>query len=279
MTFSLKKLLNQRNPANNEISLFTELALILKIDYNVTYVHTTHQKYVCFDSIMFKSKVRREISDLLIIMYSHKKREARMTFLQAKYHRRPLEKPFCFHGTYLQYELLSERPTLYSNTHFPEWILNFTQNDTIGTYGVFYKDAQGSYDLVYATASSIKCKTLPSSTTNDGVIMCIPNLEEQTPVFKCFPGCMAPNLTASFGLDYFKDSILKLHIGAEIHHERELLHFLKRAFLSQQQNDSVIIDFISFIDEFDIYVNPNDLNEAMNIPSSSVMLINVDEKQ
>ena len=225
MTISLKELLNKRNPANNEVSLFKELSSILEIDYNVTYIDITHQKYVYFNSIIFGTKVRREISDLLIIMYSHKKGEARMTFLQAKYNRLALKKPFNFQGTYLQYELLSKRPILYTNVHFPEWILNFTQNDTIGTYGVFYKDNQDNYDLVYAAASSVECKAVPLSVANDTVIMYIPNLEELTPIFKCFPECITPNLTACFGLDNFKDGILNLRIGAEIHNERDLLFF------------------------------------------------------
>src|ERR1035437_4950827 len=95
-----------------EIDLFQEMANILKTSYKVSFVRETHKHMVNFKSVTIAQTIQREISDLWIITFSPTKRIAKMTFLQAKFHRGGLKDPFEFNGDFFQYELLSNRPDI-----------------------------------------------------------------------------------------------------------------------------------------------------------------------
>ena len=141
------------------------MSSILSARYNVTFVGVTHQQYVSFHCKNINQIATREISDLWIISFSPSLQKARMTFLQAKYHRANLSQQHrTFRGDYFQYELLSQRPTLTTivgqKFNFPPDILSFSCCGSIGSYGVFFIDNNDQIDLAYCSAEYLTTNSI-----------------------------------------------------------------------------------------------------------------------
>jgi hypothetical protein len=98
-----------------------------------------------------------ELSDLAIIVYSRVSRTARLTYLQAKAERAGLG-PACGHkfsANLEQWFLLAKRPQLRGVRRFnpPADLLSAALLESVGTFGFFYRDVAGDFQIYYATAA------------------------------------------------------------------------------------------------------------------------------
>lgn len=263
---------------DNEISLFRKLTKLLAIDYKVTFVQETHKELVTFDSCILNTEVRKEISDLWIIMYSPKKRNAKMSFLQVKKHpfNNRITNPFMFKGDCLQHELLSQRPQI-RNSQFPQDILSFTDNDSIGTFGVFYKDYLGQIDFAYSTAKSITSCGCPVYNKRSAYrTMIMPDVGINPYIEEYYDICNERSIVSTLNLDIFIGGILNLMIGAEIHKDHQIMNFLNKTLSYFVTTNPEIKDFLNFIETMDIRIDDN-VRGIDNIPN--IALINVDRER
>lgn len=154
----MKKALNSTvaswNRTPSEIDLFTELMSSLNQNVSlscfVKSVHS-HAGFVDFQCELTNKMEKVEIADLQILNFNQSKHQLRLCFLQAKYKRHHYRKFITFAGDNYQRDLLSRRCAVvdtYQNG-FPSNILSFTDYRTITSYGLFYRDKQGSIDLLF----------------------------------------------------------------------------------------------------------------------------------
>lgn len=269
----MKQIFNRvASHADGEVALFKKLAKILACNYNVTFIKETHQDYVSFYSETLSTKVKREISDLWIIMYSPIKRQARMTFLQAKYQPNDWWRSnrFSFKGDFFQHELLSTRPQIES-VQFPDNILSYTSNSSIGSFGVFYHDSFGDIDLAFASADSIQCTArIPTTSRSAKRTMEFPDIGMLDFLVKKENEC---SLTATLSINSFTSALLNLMIGADILIDRTILSFVSKSLKYCAINNPEVKDFLNFIEGLDIRINDN-VRGADNIPN--IILINID---
>lgn len=99
------------------------------------------------------SIVIKELSDLMIIVYSPKQRIAKFTFMQNKVSRDKKIDLFSFKADIIQYYLLKRKPMIIDSVL---QILNRNKNllrkctfESITSYGLFYKDGSGLYEMSY----------------------------------------------------------------------------------------------------------------------------------
>ncbi len=264
---------------NSEIDLFRKMSSILSLKYNVTFIGETHQQYVEYHSAQVGQIVRKEISDLWIISFSPTKQKARMTFLQAKYHRANLNRHLAtFYGDFFQFELLSQRPTLTNvvgqRFNFPLDILSFSCCSSIGSYGVFFIDSKKQIDLTYCSAQYLTTtSTLPVLYRAKTIDLNIPyySTHQLTPC-----GCGCSELVSCFDIDTFTDSILALEIGVELSHHPHILGFVQ-GVVKNNNNSIATNQFINFINNFQI----TNINDNTNFEGSpvNILIINTDEKK
>ena len=200
----------------DEILLFRTLSEVLnneKINNCYINVCETHQKKVAFKSKYRAKEKEIEISDLLIISY--KKTEIntfKITFLQNKYNKKL--NPFNhskFYANKFQFELLSKRPKLKSlskTMKFPDEILSFASQDSIGSYGIFY-NKHGAYNMSYSIANKIlpinKTKRRINSNLNCSFQL---KLEKNLNKFG--------ELVSTFEINTFLQSLINGQIGAKV---------------------------------------------------------------
>lgn len=275
----MKRELNQKYKHGfNEIDLFQEMANVLKTNYKVSFVRETHKHMVDFNSSTITQTIQREISDLWIITYSPIRKLAKMTFLQAKFHRQALKSPFEFKGEFFQYELLSKRPNIVNigrRYNLPSDILSFAKNDSIGTYGVFYFDNIRKIDMAYSTAALLSPKSIATHNTQTNVSLVFPNINSNSCLLKHYKSAQL-ELAATLNIDCFVDGLLGFLIGAEIQSNKAILSTLKTTILKISQDD-VSREFIEFIDSFEVNDNFNNSNIIEGI-SGNILLINVENK-
>lgn len=271
----MKAELNKRNKKGyGEIELFDTMSDILKKSYNISYVRKTHAQYVSFYSKTIKQRIRREISDLWIIMYSKKKKIAKMTFLQAKFHKTKTCLPFKFTGEFFQYELLSLRPEIKNigkRFNFPSNILSFTDNDSIGTFGVFYKGSNGQIDFAFSVASVLKPNKVGTQKKQTPISLKFPNIDSDTCMIRVGRKHGIETIS-TLNVDCFAHSLLNLRIGAEFQTNYHLLSIVGGILKNSSAKDDVVVT--EFLDAFD--VRSNDINK--NDLITNIMIINVDGK-
>ncbi len=264
----------------DEVSLFRAINQIFQVNYNSTLIEETHQNYVLFNYSSFSTpmQIRREISDLWIIAYSPNKKEARMSFLQAKFHKKIFKSvpAFKFSGEYFQYKLLSTRPKIVnaSKFNFPTDILSFSHFDSLGTFGVFYYDSQGNLDLAYTVASELICKN--GATKNQQTVrqLTFPKMSNVLYSIKSY-NSKDYELCTTLYLDIFTLGILNLKVGAPIHNNKNIQIFLSQFFRPLRTNP-VVEDFLNFLRDFDSVSSDVISNSDGNSPR--ILLINVDGK-
>lgn len=263
----------------NEVNLFRAMHNVFKANHKCTFIEETHQNYVLFDSPSFSTKtlIRREISDLWIIAYSPKRRDARMTFLQAKFHNKKYKysPSFQFTGEYFQYELLSLRPSITnaSNFNFPPDILSFSKFDSLGTFGVFYYDSNNEIDLAYSIASQLACQKRIIQNKQLPRKMNFPKLaKNQYSIISLSP--QEIELCTTLSIDMFSVSLLKLMVGAPLQKHRHIQVFLIQ-FFQPLKADPVVADFLNFLNAFDNVVQDGFQNPDGNSPT--ILLLNVDD--
>ena len=271
----MKTELNKRyKKGYGEIKLFGEMSDILKKSYNVSYVRKTHAHYVSFDSKSIKQRIRREISDLWIIMYSKKRKIAKMTFLQAKFHKTKTYLPFKFTGEYFQYELLSLRPEIKNigkRFEFPSNILSFTDNDSIGTFGTFYLDNNKKIDFAFSVASILKHNKIGTQKKQTPTSLVFPNIDSDTSLIRIGRN-QGIETIATLNIDCFTHSLLDLRIGAEFQTNYYLLSVIGGILKNSPAKDDVVVT--EFLDSFDANSNDSQQNDLI----TNFMIINVDGK-
>ena len=119
-----------------------------------------HQVYTAFDvDDRFCNGVinpkKREISDLVLIVYSPKKNVAKITFMQSKHELNLTRVNFnYFSAEIIQFYLLKYRPIIISSKNeildYNKSVLNSAKNPSITSYNVFYNDVVNkTYDMAY----------------------------------------------------------------------------------------------------------------------------------
>lgn len=180
MAYYIKNRLQSTAPTQkgnlSELHLFSEMMQAFHDYYNATVIiDETHHKLVDFDTsdpyTGVGTSTTKEISDLHIISYSPMRLIARETYLQAKVARdhdglQP-NGDFTFHGDWFQYDLLSRRPLVYpshkGSIYRRSYCHTFLQDailPSIGSYGIFYKDRNGTVDFAYQPANLLQLTTL-----------------------------------------------------------------------------------------------------------------------
>lgn len=265
--------------ANSEIDLFRKMSTILSSQYNVTFIGETHQQYIKYKSAQVGKIVRREISDLWIISFSPTKQKARMTFLQAKYHRANLNSRLKkFYGDFFQFELLSQRPTLINivgkRFNFPLDILSFSCCSSVCSYGVFFIDSKKKIDLAYCSAKYLKTTSaLPTLYRPKTIDLNIPYkaIHNLTPC-----GCGYSELVSCFDIDTFTKSILELEIGVELSLYPHILGFVQ-GVIKKNNNSDASNQFINFTNNF----QTTNINDNANFDGSpiNILVINTDKRK
>lgn len=275
---SLKKELNNLlgKAVVNEIALFRAMQKAIHKYFSCTLIEETHQHYVSFKSQSTGFVLKREISDLWIIVFSPKAKYARMTFLQAKFDRKAQNSGnlFSFNGDYFQYELLANRPQVNSVSRFkfPSDILAFSSFDTIGTFGVFYRDQLGKIDMAYCAASDLSVKTLVNKKNQCKRQLYFPHLGKGCLILKT-QNQKIIELSSSLDIDCFLVGLINMIVGAEIQNNQSIQIFLKQ-FFKQFSTRPVVKQFLNFLD----LLNDTEIDLSNNGVNGNILLINVDEE-
>ena len=288
----MKKHLNKfisANPKYNEVCLFREISRYFSKTYQCTFIEETHQHYVTFDSSIHQCSKEREISDLLIISYSIKRKKIRMTFLQAKLNKKTFnKKPFRFKGDYFQYDLLSTRPSITDKRNiFESDVLSKALYDSVSSYGIFYKEGRGNLNFAYSTASdlkttkhAIKCSTkertfyFPEIKSNDLLIKFNPILKNNNHLLYD-----RTELQATLDADIFECCLLNLIVGTPIESDYKTLISIK-TLVSKKITDTIVNQFSSFIDDLLIDQDINNQITDLNFETTpQILLINIDDQK
>jgi hypothetical protein len=261
--------------ALNEVAVFRAMHKCFNLAHKSTLIEETHQNYVHFDSLCLPTttQIKREISDLWIIAYSPKNKDARMTFLQAKFKSKLMKHPFPyfkFSGEYFQYELLANRPDIInaSKFNFPKDILSFSDFESIGTYGVFYLDSKGDIDMAFSIANQLHYNRPATKNRQTSRQFMIPILK--TLIQKNING--EDELCSSLSLDDFEQCVINLKVGAQFISNYPILFYVI-SFLRQFKADPVVADFLGFVNRFDI---PQIGLDNFVSGGPNILLINVD---
>ncbi|MBZ6070774.1 hypothetical protein [Aeromonas schubertii] len=155
----------------NEIPLFRAMKDSLmeasnKFDVE-EYHGTKNQVRFTGDGINARTSARCELSDLMIIVFSPKTKEARLTYLQAKSERTKVNPSLSsqFMANYEQWYLLSKRPMIQGVGTFqpPQDLLVNSVYPSIGTFAFFYKSASGNFETFYVSADNLSPTTTNKS--------------------------------------------------------------------------------------------------------------------
>lgn len=278
----MKKEINnfyRKNKQAGEIDFFREVANQLNTKFKCLFIKETHQNYVEFySSLTSCMKIRKEISDLWIISYSFRKKEARMTFLQAKFFKKQIASPkgFKFNGDFFQYDLLSKRPLIsdLSGNNFPNTILSSALSDAVGSFGVFYLINNGDVDFAFSIASELNYNNRARCRTRDKVLYFNVNSATATSLTRNNTSGNV-ELVYSLNADDFEHNLVNLLIGSEIQNDLNLLRFLRAYFFSLLKKDNDVNNFLTFLAS----LNAQELNveEGYFDGNPNILLINIDE--
>jgi hypothetical protein len=234
----------------NEIFLFKEMATSLNRHSRSMFIQETHGRkgWVQFASNLTGKNETKEIADLLIIC-KNQRNEIKISFLQAKYHKKSTAPFLKFYGDYLQLELLQTRPFISPNNsfRFPPHILNFSSYKSLTTYGIFYLDSNNEINLLYTIATHLKQvgKRLKGSILFPGNHSC--------PQINCFTGTHV-EICSTCEIDLYERALLSFFIGAPIIHDASILlsirGILSRALYQNEVSDADLIkEFIDALNE------------------------------
>lgn len=149
--------------SGHEIPLFRAMNTALREAGDQTYIEeyhgNAHQVEFQLNYNGATTNPRCELSDLMIIVYSSRPRQARLTYLQAKYERAKLS-GVCgrkFSANFNQWYLLSHRPYIYGIKNFkpPSDLLRDALLSSVGSFGFFYKDNNGDFQTCFCSADRI----------------------------------------------------------------------------------------------------------------------------
>lgn len=237
------------------------------------FIEETHGRrgWVTFTSQIKRPRMiwTKEIADLLVLVYSRRKKEARLSLLQAKYHRTKRSPFLIFHGDYLQLELLRDRPIIAVPNLYglPADFLSLGgRYESFRTYGVFYHDASGEIDLLFSIALLLKEKSRRSQKAGN---ISFPG-SNGCPVLFCARG-NHQEVLSTCSIDFYQYSLLSNRIGVPISvsltlslYVKKLLTFVRQSLEAKVSSDLIdeIVDSIMDVsvpdkDDNPVRVNPN----------------------
>lgn len=255
------------NPS--EITLFRAMTAYFAQNNANTLIQEHHKHIVsfnCYDpnnKLTVFNNVRKEICDLLIITYSTQNKLVRATFLQAKYTKNVYQNPFRFHGDVFQWLLLAQRPQINDNNKnpLPQDILSSALLNSIGSFGVFYKD-NGSIDFGFSTADSIGYYSrTPFSSKNTHKILSFRNKKIQYSFNKMFI-----DLQTSYGANYFEQALYKMQVGCPICNIT--IQNLLSAYYLSHKGIKRMFDSLGILPRSTTLANPSSFN--------NILIVNVD---
>ena len=184
--------------------------------------------------------VQCEISDLLMIAYSHKKSAMKINFLQAKLakfgdskqgliHSTNGEKFLKFHMDGTQYRLLKDCPIINpKSTGLPRDILSDACSDSITSYGVFYEKDR-NVEMAYEITQLLKPHNISKISIDSGDRVCyFDTIQPKYGITVRPPFCCrwcAPlwfecrqhfNLVSSLSSNLFERAMLEFQIGSPL---------------------------------------------------------------
>ena len=139
----MKKLFNSHLPNGklNEVVLFDHMTkLFTNKKTTAIFIKRAHQTYVKFSLNGSLKKIKREIGDLIFLVFDKTTKTFKICILQAKYRKQRSSYDFHFNAEYNQWKLLKDRPDIISCklNEYPKHILNFRKDyKSITAYGIF----------------------------------------------------------------------------------------------------------------------------------------------
>lgn len=215
----------------------------------------------------WNTNVSKEISDVFFMVYSPQMGIARMTHLQAKYEKNmginPQANNFVFKLDDGQFLMMHNRLPLTRAGLFPRDIFSFPlYSDSIASYGVFYSDPNGDFNMAYEVAPLISYPGMTPyatrksrdehsfATMNDLWGYTNLHLQKAMSFFAHFPYCCdwcfgecgcAPELLSTVNIDTFENELLKLHVGTRVDFDITTLWEIAKLFGNKL--------FAGFVDE------------------------------
>ncbi|MBQ0090596.1 MAG: hypothetical protein KBT27_14820 [Prevotellaceae bacterium] len=259
-----------------------------------------------------RTKQECEISDLLIVSYSHRHPCCiKVTFLQAKratkgFGLTPNNTAFKFGIDTRQYTLLKDCPPINPlNTNLDPNILYDSCSPSITSYGVFYEQNQ-SLDFAYEVTQLLKLiNPVPATprfrvcyfdSINDtyGIVRWRNGLHCPCRIGCCNHGYCTPDLLSTIDADSFEKALKEFQIGSPMcfeQHKSQIISILVEA-KKRKKTGNELSDFENFVlsnlDQYrpanesrnnrrgdDERINHDDIIGRLN--PSHIMLVNVDE--
>lgn len=271
MRTKLNNILHNLKPLN-EVKIFTAMASILNgiPKTNAVFVKKTHGRAGWVSFSTHNQVIMKEIADILMVIYNRKKNEVRISFLQAKYKKDSIIKPFLeIPGVdYYQWDLLKRRCDIKSQGYiqFPDDILSFTNYKSITSYGIFYWN-NNQIDMLYSipdffcsTNQSPKGKR-PTTTLS---LTCLKNgpipkrytatCHINSPCQPCSYGlCCFPErkdeVLSTCDIDVYERFLLNGYIGAPINNINNIEPFIRSllANFNSDAKDETIKEICGFL--------------------------------
>lgn len=157
-------------PKRDEIDLFRAFKAALSSGANALEFHGNKHQVEYDDPFIIGNKVSCELCDLLLVTYNLK--EVRFTFMQNKSKTERISSGKKINSRYKGLHNTSDIPIRqqYLLGHFPEItgvgvfsipnrILINRNANSIGSFGVFYNDSYGEFDMCYSIAAFMKTGT------------------------------------------------------------------------------------------------------------------------
>lgn len=274
---SLKQYINRQNKTLGEVELFDEMIGYFKNQPFATVVQTdrTHHHLVDYTPLppyntLWGNRVTKEISDVFFLVFSRKRKVARMTHLQAKltskiWPVRDNKHTFSFTLDAGQYHMLHNRLQINDlKGMYPRDILSFPlYSDSVSSYGVFYRDNNSVYDMAFEIASLVsysKSKPYKSAdsqlthsfaTAND--VWGYMNIKhpQAMPILRhilhccdiCWECCCEhmPELLSTVSVETFERELLELRVGTRVDFDIMTLQQVAQLF----RGNKAFSDFIN----------------------------------
>ncbi len=261
----------------DEESLFNAMIDYFKSQTFATVVKTdkTHHHNVTYQplspyDIRWGNRVTKEISDVFFLVFSRKRKVARMMHMQAKLKTQSWPTDSNKHVLSFtldagQYHMLHNRLDIDDpQGAYPKDVLSFPlYSDSVASYGVFYKDDKGEYEMAFEIASLVsysKSKPYKSedsqlahsfATAND--VWGYMNIKhpQAMPILRhilhccdiCWECCCEhmPELLSTVSVETFERELLELRVGTRVDFDITTLQKIAQIFRNKQ--------FADFVDE------------------------------
>ena len=282
---NFKKNNNLNKIKGGEIALFRSLLWSFKnaTQKNV-YIEehhgTNHQVTFTGNGTYARSSARCELSDLLLISFNS--REARLTYLQAKYENTIVSdvQTHKWKANLEQWFLLNQLPLIkgYGKFNPPADLLNSAKLKSIGSFGFFHKDLSGDFDLYYASAEHL---SLPITYTQRSGKLFVNRTSLNSHLLRQFVGFSEKECLEATSLHNFLVQLYNLQVGTPIHINNSISRWII-SNLKSLPNSSLVNDLLKVIDiNHDTPLDnqiPKNFNYELNFGAKKILLIRVNDE-